>query len=278
MRRFLAVVLLSLSFQSHATAAAPAKRIVTLAPNLTELVFAVGAGERIVGTVMYSDYPDAARRIPRVGDAFRVDSERVLALRPDLVLAWASGTPQAVIDNLKALGLRVVTLEVSHLAQVSGALRELGALMDLKNAAGIANEFERDIAALRTQYAGRKRLRVFIEVDRQPLFTVNGQHVISEVVALCGGDNVFADLPQLAPSVGVEAVLEKNPQVILGSVIDAASLRADWAQWPNLSAVRLAQVYAVNPDIVNRATPRLAQGASEVCKVLDRARAKQTAN
>lgn len=255
------------------TASAAARRIVTLAPNLTELAYAAGAGELLVGAVMYSDYPEAARRLPRVGDAFRVDNERLLALQPDLVLAWTSGTPQVVIENLRDLGLNVVEVEVSQLAQVGSALRRLGKLAGTEaTAERAAQEFEKQMAALREEHASRRRLRVFVEVDRQPLFTVNRRHVISEVVELCGGDNVFTDLKQLAPPISVEAVIAADPEVILGSFNDAGSLREDWRPWRNISAVRNGQLYIVNPDTLTRATPRLVEGAREVCHVLEKVR------
>lgn len=261
---------------SHAADAAVAQRVVTLAPNLTELVFAAGAGDRLVGADLYSDYPEAAKSIARIGDAFRVDSERVLALRPDLVLAWANGTPQTVIEHLQSLGLRVVALDVTHLAQVGDALRTIGKLTATEaRAEPAAQSFEKRMRDLRKQYAGRPRLRVFIEVDRQPLFTVNGGHLISEVVSLCGGDNVFADLNQLAPSVGVEAVIAADPDVILAT-LKVAALQSEWSSWPRLKAVRERHLYALNADVVTRATPRVIQGAQQVCSDLDDARRRST--
>lgn len=247
--------------------------MVTLAPNLTELVFAAGAGERVVGAVQYSDYPEAAQRIPRVGDAFRVDNEKILALRPDLVLVWESGTPRAVIEKLQALGLKVAVVQVSSLPQVGDALRQIGRLAGTeKNAESAARDFEVKLAALKERYAKGSRLRVFIEVDRQPLFTVNGRHIISEIVRLCGGENIFAGIGQLAASVSTEAVVIADPDVILRAVADAPGVEDEWQRWTDIKAVRDARVYRINPDTLVRATPRLLDGAEQVCRALEQAR------
>lgn len=260
-------------FAPALTRAADARRIVALAPNLTELAFAAGAGERVVGAVQYSDYPEAARRIPRVGDAFRVDNEKILALRPDLVLVWESGTPRAVIEKLQALGLQVAVVQVSALPQVGDALRQIGRLTGTeKSAESAARDFEVKLAALKERYANRSRLRVFIEVDRQPLFTVNGRHIISEIVRLCGGENIFAGIGQLAAAVSTEAVVIADPDVILRAVADAQGAEDDWQRWANVKAVRDARVYRINPDTLVRATPRLLEGAEQVCRVLEKAR------
>lgn len=248
-------------------------RIVALAPNLAELVFAAGAGERLIGTVEYSDYPRAARRVARVGDAFRIDYEKLLALRPDLVLAWQSGTPVAVIEKLRTLGLPVTVVQVSQLTQVAGALRQIGKLAGAE-ASGerAAQQFERDLAALKLRYADRSPLRVFIEIERQPLFTINGKHLISEIVQLCGGENVFAGVKQLATAIGIEAVLVADPQVVLSTVHGEPAMSA-WHRWSKIDAVHARRVYQLDPDTLTRATPRVIEGAKQVCKTLDRVRA-----
>jgi iron complex transport system substrate-binding protein len=251
----------------------PARRIVSLTPGLTELIYAVGAEASLIATVEYADYPEAAKQIPRIGDAFRVDLEQLLALKPDLVLVWTSGTPTATVEQIKALGLRVESIEVQHLSEVGASLLRVGELTGrVPQAQRVATQFEQGIAALRTRYAGSRWLRTFITVNRQPLYTVNGLHVLSEVLALCGGVNVFAELNQLAPVIGVEAVLKADPEVILSTDGDVAQLQADWRPWPQLKAVRQGHLYAVSPDTTTRATPRLLQGAAAVCAALDQAR------
>jgi len=248
-------------------------RIVALAPNLTELVYAAGAGSYLVGTVEYSDYPEAAKSIPRVGDALRVDMERLLSLKPDLILVWPSGTPPSVLDQVRSLGLPVKEIDAQRIAEVGGALRLIGKLAGTGTTAEmVATQFENDMSAVRTQYKNRSRLSVFIQVNDQPLYTVNKNQIISEVVELCGGDNVFADLDQLAPVIGTEAVIQRNPQVILSTDSHAMELQAQWHAWPQMQAVSKQHLYVVTPDSIARASPRLVNGAKEVCEVLDRAR------
>jgi iron complex transport system substrate-binding protein len=255
-------------------AATPAKpRLLSLAPGLTEIAYAAGAGALLVGTVEYSDYPEAARMLPRVGDAWRVDLERVLALRPDVVLAWATGTPAATIAQLRRLGLHVVEVPTQSLADVPAALRQLGRVAGTEaSAETAARTFEARVARQRERYASREALTVFIEIDDEPVYTVNGRHVISEIVALCGGRNVFAGLPQLAPPIATEAVLAADPQVILTTDDTIADPYALWSRWPRLNAVRLRAVYRVSGDLVTRASPRLADGVDATCAALDRAR------
>lgn len=251
----------------------PKPRLLSLAPGLTEIAYAAGAGALLVGTVEYSDYPEAARGLPRVGDAWRVDLERVLALRPDVVLAWATGTPAATIAQLRRLGLHVVEVPTQTLADVPAALRQLGRVAGTEaSAETAARTFETRVARQRERYASRQALTVFIEIDDEPVYTVNGRHVISEIVALCGGRNVFAGLPQLAPPIATEAVLAADPQVILTTDDTIADPFALWSRWPRLNAVRLRTVYRVPGDLVTRASPRLADGVDATCAALDRAR------
>jgi len=271
-------VLLAAALCSAVTAAAERPRIVSLAPNLTEITYAAGAGPALVGTVEYSDYPEAARSLPRVGDGWRIDLEQVLALRPDIVLAWSSGTPAATIERLRATGLRVVEVPTFRLADVPAALRLVGELAGTRAAAeSAAARFDAQVQRLRRQHAGARPVRVFIEIDDEPLFTVNGRHIISEVAGLCGGRNVFAGLPQIAPQVDVEAVLASDPDVILSTDDTIADPRAQWLAWPQLRAVRLGTIYSLSSDTVTRASPRLAQGAAQVCAALDAARGKLAA-
>ena len=257
---------------------APHPRIVSLAPHLTELVFAAGGGDRLVGTVEYSDFPPPARAIPRVGDAWRVDMERLLALKPDVVLTWESGTPPDILSRLDALKVRRIDVATYRLADVPAALLTLGKLTGTEDVARAAAEtFSTAIESLRSEYAHAPPVTVFIQLDDQPLFTVNAHHVISEIVELCGGRNVFADLPQLAPPVGVEAVIAADPQVILSTDDTIADPAAQWRQWSRLTAVRHGTIYGIHADTVARSTPRLVQGTRETCEDLADARRRLSA-
>lgn len=253
-------------------------RVLSLAPGLTEIVYAAGAGATLVGTVEWSDYPAAARGLPRVGDAWRVDSERALALRPDLVLVWPTGTPVATIEQLRRLGLRVVEVPTQSLADVPRALRQVGDLAGTRiDAERAARAFEQRVAEQRRRYAGREPVTVFVQIDDEPLYTVNGRHVISEIVELCGGRNAFATLPQLAPPIATEAVLAADPQVIVSTDDTLQDPLGYWRRWPRLQAVRAGTVYALPSDLVARASPRLADGVDATCDALERARSRHAA-
>lgn len=261
----------ALSEQSH-----PAARIVSLAPNLTELVFTLGAGERLVGADVFSDYPPEAQQIPRVGDAFQVDYERVLALEPDLVLVWDTGTPEPVIEKLKSLGLRVERISTTQLSDIARALRRLGKLTGTAAAAEqAALEYAAAIDQLRLEHASEPPIMVFYQISSAPIYTINGRHLISELLALCGGQNVFGDLEQLAPPVSLEAVLERNPETILAGDDVRGDPFAIWRPWRNLRAVQLENLYVLRVDRIARATTRIVEGATDICAVLDQARERR---
>lgn len=258
--------------------AAPARRIVALAPHVTELVFAAGAGERLVGAVSYSDYPAAAKQVPLVGSYDRFDLEAIAALKPDLVIAWQSGNPPAQVERLKALGYTVFLQQPNHLEDVAGQLEAIGRLAGSEAVANAAaSRFRERLAALQA-YSAKPPVRVFYQVWKTPLMTVGRPQIISDVIRLCGGDNVFGNLAQMAPTVSVEAVLAADPEAIVVSGMGRESPEwlDDWRKWKNLSAVRRGNLFFVNPDLLQRHTPRLLDGAQAVCAALDQARARRS--
>lgn len=256
----------------------PARRIVSLAPHLTELAYSAGAGARLVGADAYSDYPPEARALPRVGDAFQVDYERLLALRPDLVLVWTTGMPEPVIERIGELGLRVERVTTAHLADIGTAIVRIGELAGTSAAARQAAEtYSGQVAALREKYAGRAPITVFYQISETPLYTVSGHHVISELIELCGGRNIFAELGQVAPPVGIEAVIERDPEVIVTADGAVGEPLAVWKRWSGISAVRLGNLYTVNADRVARSTTRIVGGAEQICSALQSARQKRAA-
>jgi len=258
--------------------AAPARRIVSLAPHITEVLFAAGAGERIVGTVEYSDYPDAAKRIPRVGGFSRLDLEAVAALKPDLVIAWQSGNPQASIAKLRALGVPVFMNQPDRIPDIARSIEQFGQLAGTSAVAdGAAAAFRQRYANLSARYSNRPKLRVFYEIWKEPLMTINGKQIISDAIRLCGGENVFADLPVLAPKVSVEAVLAANPEVIVASGMGESRPEwlDDWRRWPGLAAAAKGNLYFVPPELIQRHTPRVLDGAERMCRDFEEARAKR---
>jgi iron complex transport system substrate-binding protein len=250
-----------------------AHRIVSLAPHLTELAFAAGAGGQVVAVDEYSDHPEAARNLPRVGNAFRVDFERLIAFKPDMILVWESGTPQQAIDQLHALKLPVVEIATYKLVDVSHAVREIG---QVAGTALIADQaalhYDHELAELRDQYRSRTRLSVFLEINDQPLYTVNGKQIMSQALELCGGRNIFADLNDLAPVIGVESVIAANPDVIISVDDTVPQPRKHWQQWKQMHAIRHDNVFALPADDLARPTLRLIDGIRALCETLDEAR------
>jgi iron complex transport system substrate-binding protein len=250
-------------------------RIIALSPHLAEIVFAAGAGAQLAAVVRYSDYPEAARRLPQVGDASRIDLERVMALKPDLILGWQSGNPAGDLERLERLGFRVFVTEPHTLSDIARLVRTIGTFAgSTATANAAAADFERDLAALRGRYSAQAPVRVFYEIWHRPLLTVNGAHLISDVIALCGGTNVFAGAAMLTPSVSLEAVLASRPQVIIGgsSAIRPHELASEW-QRTRIAALREIPVRYVPADLIQRQTLRIAQGAGLVCEYLDEVRA-----
>jgi len=251
----------------------PAQRIVSLAPHITEFLFAAGAGKQIVAVTAFSDYPPAARDILSVGDSSRLDREKLLLLRPDLVVAWGSGTPASEIEALQQFGIPVFISEPRHLDSIPSQLETFGVLTGhSETAINAARKFRGRLQSLRARHAGKETVKVFFQVAGRPIITINGEHMISAVIELCGGRNLFAELPGLAPSVSLEAVIALAPEIILYSEYPghgAVELSSQWDSWQVVPAVSKGQIYGVPVDLINRPGPRILEGAARICKVLD---------
>lgn len=258
----------------------PARRIVSLAPHITEMVYAAGAGHRLVGATAYSDYPEAAKKVPLVGGYSALDLEAIVALKPDLVIAWETGNSAAHVAKLKSLGLPVFMNQPRRIEDVAASLERIGELAGTVDAArNAASAFRSRHANLKARYGGRPRVRMFYEIWNTPLRTINGEHLISDVIRLCGGENVFSSLPQLAPAVTVEAVLAANPEVIVASGMGESRPEwlDQWKQWRSLDATARDNLYFVPPELMQRHTPRILDGAQQLCGHLETARAKRSA-
>ncbi|QEM84081.1 cobalamin-binding protein [Halomonas binhaiensis] len=258
--------------------AAPAQRIVALAPSVTELLFAAGAGEKVVGAVSFSDYPKAAQALPRVGSYDRIDLEALLALEPDLVVSWDGGNPREQVERLSALGIKVFHSDAKSFETIASTLERLGVLADSQDKAEqAATALRDDIRDLTQRYADSEPVSVFYEVWERPLMTINGQHWISQSLALCGGVNLFADEAPMVPRISQEAVLAANPEAIItGGMGKADSSWLDaWQAYPHLKAVERDNLFFINPDLVQRATPRLVEGTKSLCRHLESARERR---
>ncbi len=255
-------------------ASPPARRIVSLAPHATELLFAAGAGAAIVGVVAHSDWPPEARRLPRVGDAGALDQERIAALAPDLVVAWPYTAP-AHLAALRARDVRVFVSDPKSIAGIAGDIEKLGALAGTSAVANAA------AAALRTRLAAlavprpAPPLRVFYQIWNAPLYTVGGRHLISEAISVCGGENIFAGLTLPAPAVTVEAVLAARPEVIVGGSDGGARppWLDEWTRWRALPAVRDGNLFVADGDLLHRPGPRFVDGVIALCGDFARASA-----
>lgn len=253
----------------------PAQRIISLAPHVTELLFSAGAGDRLVGVVSHSDYPPAARRIEQVGTYKQFDYERIVALRPDLIVGWQSGNPASAVAQLHKLDIPVYLSEPRTLESIATDVIRLGRLTGTADTARQAAEaFEKRAAKLRERYADKTPVTLFYEVWNDPLMTLNGEHLFSDVVRVCGGRNIFADLPALNPRIDVEAVLAADPQVVVASGMGdrRPEWLDDWKRWPGLQAVENGQLYFIPPDIIQRSSLRIIEGAERLCRQLDSAR------
>jgi iron complex transport system substrate-binding protein len=254
----------------------PAQSIISLAPHITELLFAAGAGEAVVGVTEFSDYPEPARSLAQVGGGGGLDLEAIIALQPDLVVAWQSGNPLGQVERLQSLGITVFFSEPRRLEDVPATLQRLGRLAGTGSVAGAqADRFKRRYVELHDKYAQRTKVSVFYQIWDQPLMTLNGEHLFSDVVRLCGGENIFDALPALAPQIDVEAVLQANPDVIVVAADAGDSpLLAAWQRWPGLQAVKQGHVYAMPRDQLVRHSPRILDGAEHLCELLDAVRSR----
>jgi len=251
------------------------QRLISLAPHITEVLFAVGAGDQIVGTVSYSDYPEEAKDIPRIGSYDKINYEAVLAKKPTLVIGWNSGNGEDSIARLQELGVDVYSHEPRTLEDVAESLAVLGKLTGQtdqgeKQSVAFLNRLQK----LRDQYSGLKPVSMYYQLWNEPQMTVNDEHLISDVIRLCGGQNIFSDAIPLIPKVSIESVLRRLPEAIVatGMAGERPEWLDDWRQWSPIPAVKNEQLYHIHPDLLHRHSPRILDGAEQLCIALDKAR------
>ena len=255
--------------------AAAAERVVALSPHLAELACAVDACGQLVGVVAWSDFPERVKALPQVGDAYAVNVEQVVGLRPTLVLAWDGGTPRETIERLRGLKLRVETVAIRSVDEVAAGLRQVGAWLGKSaEAARAAHAYTERLTALRAAHVADPVVRVFYQIETNPAYSVNRDSPISQAIMLCGGRNVFADLPMLAGPVGREAVVARDPQVVVyARQDDAGAIRKYWQRGPGVSATRAGALFAIDGNLLDRATPRMLDGVEQLCGALSAGRA-----
>ena len=251
------------------------QRIVSLAPHATELLFAAGAGAQVVGVSDYSDYPPAARQLPRIGGA-TLDMERIAALHPDLIVAWPDGMSALQLQQLRKLQHPVYLSAPRRLDDIPAALERMAVLSAApEQARQTAASLRRELQQLRQAHGThRDKVRVFYQIWDKPLLTLNGQHIVSDAITTCGGENIFAQLPALTPSVSLENVLQTNPDAIISPDHNhqPAPWLAEWKRWPHLTAVQKNHLFSISADLINRPGPRMIEGTLALCKLLNQAR------
>jgi len=256
----------------------PANRIATLSPGATELVWAAGAGDKVVAVVSYSDYPEAAKEVVSVGSHTRIDLERLIKLQPDLVIGWVTGNPPEQLEAFRDLGLPVFSIEPRTFEAVSHTIERLATLAGTEDAGfAEAERFRQGIAQVSRQYQNAEPVPVFYQVWDQPLMTVNNEHLIGKVITLCGGVNVFGELERLVPRISAEAVIGANPEAILAGGMGEENRHwlTRWEEFPGIEATARSNLYFIPPSLVQRPTPRMLEGSRLFCEKLDTARAKR---
>ncbi len=254
----------------------PATRIVSLSPHLTEMVFAAGAGDKLIGVVSYSDYPPAALKIPVIGSYQKINYESLVALQPDLVLVWNSGNGPEIVERIKGLGLAVFVNEPKRLPDIADSVAKIGVLASTEKTADQSSvHFIRTYNRLK---ANNKKtpVKVFLQLWNEPMMTVNGSHIMSDAISVCGGVNVFADAVPLIPRINIESVVQRNPDIIIATGM--ADERPEWLNywlvWGDMGAVQNDNLHSINPDILSRHSPRILQGVAQLCDYFDKARDK----
>ncbi|HYD80024.1 MAG TPA: cobalamin-binding protein [Paucimonas sp.] len=254
---------------------APARRIVSLAPHATELLFALGAGNRITGVIEYSNFPPEAQRIPTVGSATAIDVERIVAMKPDLVVIWGSGNLAGQVAKLRSLGIPVYDCEPHDFEAIASSFERLAKLTATESAGNpLAAGFRARLAALAERYRARAPVTVFYQIWREPLMTLNDVHMASAVIRLCGGKNIFGNLQPIAPTVSVEAVLKADPQAILAGTGAKDDPFSTWRRFSKMTAVADGHLISIDSDLLTRPGPRILEGTEALCKRLDGVRAK----
>jgi iron complex transport system substrate-binding protein len=253
------------------TLAAAATRIVSLAPGATEMLFAAGAGDHVIATVEYSNVPAAAKRIPRIGDVVSVDIERLVAAHPDVVVIWPGGGNAAEMEKVAKLGIPLYRQEVNRLADLPDSIRRLGRLAGTSPAAErSALDLAARLAKLAQGHSAQEARTALLQVWNRPLYTVGSHQLMTDALRLCGVRNIFGDLNEPGPVIDVEAVLARNPDIIIAAAPhgEAARWLADWKRFPSLKAVRSGGLIPFEDERFSRLGPSVVEATEALCSLL----------
>lgn len=246
----------------------PATRIISLAPDITENLFAIGAGENIVGVIAGSDFPAKAQFKALVGSYSGLDLEKMISLKPDLVVTWSNSFPRQ-ISILRNLHIPIYVVAPVQLEDVPRTLNNLGCLTNHRQkASAIANRFSQQLLQLKSRYQNSKPHKVFYQLGPYSLMTLNKKSWVNQAISLCGGKNIFADLPMITPEVTWEALIIANPDIIIADS-EHNNWQQKWRQWPMIAAVKNNRLFNVQPDLIERAGPRLIDGVKTLCGLIN---------
>ena len=256
----------------------PAQRIITLSPHTTELVYAIGAGNQIIATTRFSDYPVEAQNLPTVGDVQQLDVEKIISHHPDLIVLWPSGSASRQVDELVKTGIPIYRTHPRKLADIPMDMEKLGQLTGhKKEGEENARQWRNQLEQIRHQYSANKKIKVFYQVYDQPLYTIGGTQIIDEAIIVCGGENIFNDIRALAPILSVETVLARNPDAIISTGgMGGENGLGLWKRFPMLNATKTDSLYFLESDLISRPGPRMVQGIQLLCKNIEDARRKQS--
>ena len=274
MRKLLFILILAITAQPS-SAESKKKRIIALSPHAVEMLYAIGVGDQIVATVERADFPKEAKKIPRIGNYVGIQIEKLVALQPDLVVAWKGGNQKADLERIKSLGYKIYDSHPQSITEVNQNLIELGELLDVQEAAKKASQkMMDDYQAIINQYKDKPKVRAFYQLWHDPMRTVGPDNWVGSLMKDCGGDNIFAEAKAGYPLVSFESILVKNPEsIIIPHHSGAIGAKKDiWANWKNIQAVKNNQLHTIDGNVILRSSPRAIEGLVLLCKAIDKAR------
>lgn len=272
------IIASSISFAQNKQALHP-QRIITVAPHLSEVVEAAGGANRLISVSAYSNFPESVKKLPITSDARSIDLEKMKSLRPDLIIYWRGGTPESQIESIKKTftSIQVVSVEPKKLTDIANDIETIGKLLGTETIAKKnADAFRAQITELKHQYQNKnkRKVRVFYQVWAQPLMTLNQDHLIADIINICGGEQLFAKEKLLVPTVSREAVVKANPEIIF-TAVDTQQMKTDWSMWssiPQLAATQKRAFIDIDGDMISRPSTRIMQGAKKICSEIDKIR------
>ncbi|PSV19779.1 vitamin B12 ABC transporter substrate-binding protein BtuF [Photobacterium leiognathi subsp. mandapamensis] len=274
MRLLLFIVVLFPFSSTFAEQSQSVQRIISLSPHMTELAYSAGLGDKLIAASDYSDYPEQAKKLERVANYRGIKMERILALKPDLILAWKGGNPNREMTRLQQLGIKIFYSNPTQLTDIAETILKLGQFSDDPSIAqAAAKQFKQQLVQIKEQYQNKSKVRYFYQLSDNPILTLSDGNWPSPVFSVCGGENIFATSTAAYPQVNQEQVVVRQPDVIFGSSHATAKENSPWLNWPGeLPAVDNHHLYQLNSDWLNRPTLRTLKAIKQVCQLLDKAR------